>query len=94
MSQVYRYFSDESYDFSDQAAWDAFLWETRGIGNMKINLFNGGKPNGFVVGKHWMDVHVKMWKEDIKRKLLFPEELYNDPELQGLHWWLDKVIDK
>jgi hypothetical protein len=88
---IYRYFSEEHFDFSDEAAMEAYLWETRGIGNMKINLFDN-KINGYVVGKHWMDVVVKMWREDIKRKLLFKHELYNDPELKDFAWWLDRVL--
>jgi len=52
----------------------------------------GKKWNGYIVGKHWMDVTVKMWNEDIKRGLLFKFELYQDPDLKDFHWWLDRVL--
>lgn len=85
MSEVYRIFSrhwEHVLDFSDEAL---------------IELYNGesfGTPvsgnNGYGVGKMYLNVHVKMWKEDIALGLLFKRELYED----GLfpHWWLDSVF--
>ena len=64
-----------------------------------IELFNsesyGGRVdprNGYAVGKMYLNVHVKMWKEDIALGLLRPQELYDD----GLfpHWWLDSVFNR
>lgn len=94
MQPIYRYFcgEGEQFDFSEQSAIEQYLYETKGIGDLKINLFNGKKLNGYSIGKHWMDVTVKMWKEDLKTGLLFKSELYNDPDFKEFHWWLDKVI--
>ena len=47
--------------------------------------------NGFLVGKKWMDVHIKMWKEDIQKGYLFESELYQDEKFP--HWWLDNLFN-
>ncbi len=31
-----------------------------------------------------------MWREDLRRGLLFKYELYEDPNFP--HWWLDSVL--
>jgi hypothetical protein len=97
MQPIYRYFAGdhENLDFSEQSALEAYLWETRGEGNFKVGLFEG-KPNGYVVGKHWMDATVKMWLEDLNSipKLLHPYELLCDPELVEFRWWIEKVINR
>ena len=79
-------------DFSDAAASEMFLFETTGIGDLKICLFNAGKLNGYVVGKHWMDVTLALWLEDLQRGVLFIDELYT--EYPEWHWWLNKSIQK
>jgi hypothetical protein len=91
---IYRYFASDrdNLDFSDKAALDAYNWETNGVGNFKIGLFSNSIANGFVVGKHWMDVTIKMWREDIKSGLLTKLELYIEPDFKEYHWWLDKVL--
>jgi hypothetical protein len=88
---IYRLFSEDHFDFSDEAALDAYLWETRGQGNHKLGVCEN-KTNGYVVGKHWMDVTIRMWREDIKSGVLKKEELYQDPEFKEYHWWLDKML--
>lgn len=85
MCEVYEVFASDYRnigDFSDEA---------------KIELFNvesyGGKVsplNGYGLGKKWLSVTVKMWKEDIAQGLLFKCELYADPKFP--HWWLDSVL--
>jgi len=62
-----------------------------------IELFNNesyGTPlsskNGFALGKKWLNVHVKMWREDIQTGILFKKELYEDPKFP--HWWLDSIF--
>lgn len=92
---IYRFFcyNDECYDFSDKAAYEAFLYESQGKGNHKFGSCQRTKKwNGYIVGKHWMDVNVKMWREDIQKGLLKKYELYSDPEMKNFHWWLDKVL--
>lgn len=91
---IYKYFASDldNVDFSDQAAIDAYLWESRGIGNFKFGLFSNHIANGYVVGKHWMDVTIQMWRQDLKDGLLSRIELYREPDFKNYHWWLDKVL--
>lgn len=96
MQPIYRYFAgEEDYlDFSEESAIRAYLWETRGEGNFKSNLFNNDVKNGYVIGKHWMDVTVGMWLQDIRSGWLKKSELYEEEELKPFHWWLDKVLKR
>ena len=87
MCEVYRIFSrhwDHVLDHSDQAIIELFNSESYG-GRVDPR-------NGYAVGKMYLNVHVKMWKEDIALGLLRPQELYDD----GLfpHWWLDSVFNR
>ncbi len=45
------------YDFSEKAALDMFIYESTGIGDVGIDIFNG-KLNGYAIGKKWMDVEI------------------------------------
>lgn len=83
MASIYRRFSEKDWpqaDFSSEAAERMFAHETY------------GKPidtmNGFAIGKKWMDVTLKMWKEDIRAGLLCKYELYGNYPT----WWLDKEL--
>ncbi len=70
-----------------------YIWESRGIGDLKLgNVFDVDvdKPNGYAIGKRWMEVTVRMWREDISKGLLFTWELYEDGRFP--HWWLDEVL--
>lgn len=60
-----------------------FLYESKGqpITN---------KNNGFYWGKKHMDVTINMWKEDLKKGLLFKKELYEDEVIPD--WFLDKIL--
>jgi hypothetical protein len=91
MSEIYRRFGGEgpNIDYSDQAAQEMYLYETRGEGNLSMGLFEiDGKINGFAVGKKWMNVQIESWKRDIRRGLLFRFELESDyPK-----WFLDKFL--
>ena len=93
MSEIYRIFADEeNMDFSDKAAQEMFLWESEGKGDLRQGIFpKEGKYNGYALGKKWMDVTVKMWKEDLG-KYLFKFELYEDGKYP--HWWLDEIFGK
>jgi hypothetical protein len=88
---IYELFSDKCFDLSEEAAYEAFLHESQGKGNHKFGIVANSK-NGYIIGKHWMDVTVKMWKEDIQNHLLKKEKLYQDPEFKDFHWWLDRVL--
>lgn len=85
MAEVYRIFSrhwEHVLDFSDNALIEMYNSESFGT-PVSAN-------NGYSVGKTYLNVHVKMWKEDMALGTLFKRELYED----GLfpHWWLDSVF--
>lgn len=88
MSEIYRLFGEDDHDWSEEAALEAFQNETLGKGNHNVRLFHADrKPNGFVVGKHWSDVQLKMWRVGLKEGTLGIEELYEDGKYP--FWWLD-----
>jgi hypothetical protein len=85
MSEMYRIFASDYIDccdFSDEALIELYNVESYGGRTHPMN--------GFAVGKKWLSVTVKMWKEDISQGLLFKHELYDDPKFP--HWWLDSVL--
>lgn len=89
MSEIYKKFvpKEECYDFGNISATNMFLFES--TGNPKLNLTDkiDGKFNGFLVGKHWMDATIKMWKADLEDGIITIDELKNDfPE-----WFLIKI---
>lgn len=86
MCEVYRIFSKDYENFCDFS--DSSI----------IELFNNesyGSPvsdkNGFYVGKKWLNVTIKMWKEDIECGMLYKWELYEDGKFP--EWWLDSVLN-
>lgn len=86
MCEVYRIFSKdyESFcDFSDQSIIE--LYNNESYGTTVSN------NNGFYVGKKWLNVTVKMWKEDIECGMLWKWELYKDGKFP--EWWLDNVLN-
>ena len=90
MSEIYRRFAsdwEDVCDFSESALIDMFDYESTGKGNLSIGVFSDKKPNGYAVGKHWMDVTVAMWKEDLKTGIISVAELSADfPE-----WFILKM---
>jgi hypothetical protein len=87
MSEVYRIFSSpwkQILDFSDEALVDMYQYETHGVSIRDQN------KNGFYVGKQWMDVNIKMWREDIQTGILTKHELYSDNTFP--RWWLEKIL--
>lgn len=89
MADIYCKFvpNEPCYDFGPKSAEQMFLFES--TGNPKLNLTDkiNGKYNGYLVGKHWMDATIKMWREDINSGLLNRNELLTDfPE-----WFLTKI---
>lgn len=90
MGEIYKRFCpiEDCYDFGKQSEINMFLFES--TGNPKLCLTDkseNGKFNGYLVGKHWMDVTIEMWREDIVECLLSRKELEEDfPE-----WFLTKI---
>lgn len=89
MSEIYKMFATNGdFDFSEEAAEEMYLFETRGEGDLQFGLFSDRKPNGYAVGKRYMNVAIEMWKQDIRSGLLFRFELEEDfPK-----WFLDKFL--
>lgn len=90
MAEIYRLFAAADLDFSEEAALEMYRYETCGEGQLALGVFGaeGRRTNGYAVGKHWMDVTVKMWLQDIRDFLLFEEDLRGHfPD-----WWLDQVL--
>jgi hypothetical protein len=81
----------ESLDYSEEAAYAQFFWESTGRCYTEYKVPEG-KSNGYTVGKHWMDVTIANWLHDIMDGLLFMHELYEDPEFSDYHWWLDRTV--
>lgn len=93
MAEIYRSFSEgrPNLDFSEEAAAEMFVWESRGEGNLALGLFNprqDGRYNGYAVGKHWMDATVAMWRQDLRDGLL----LYSDLKQEFPEWFLARVL--
>lgn len=80
---MFRYFGRHwDLDFSDDALVEFYNHETFGL-PISHN-------NGFSVGKQQLNLHVTMWKEDIRKGCLFKKELYEDGSFP--HWWLDSIF--
>lgn len=92
-AEIYKLFIDDfdkDLDFSKEAMQEMYEYETFGTGDLKIDIFvSRGKVNGYAVGKKKMDITIKMWKDNIRKGLLYPVELYKD---KYPHWWLDKIL--
>ena len=42
------------YDFSDKAAQEMYIYESKGIGNIVIDVYSNSL-NGYAIGKKWLD---------------------------------------
>ena len=75
-AEIYKEFApkDCELDFSDEAALEMFQYETYGEGSLTEDLWNRKLPNGFAVGKKWLDITVTMWKQDLKNGVLPQKE--------------------
>lgn len=81
IGEIYRRFAkDWNADFSESAANEMFLHESRGLAV--------APDNGYALGKKWMDVTVSMWREDLAIGLLARSEL----EADYPQWFLDRVL--
>lgn len=85
MAHIYQRFvpNESCYDFGPISAERMFLFESTGKPVLHLTDKNSeGKYNGFLVGKHWMDATIKMWRQDIDDGLLQRSELLKEfPEL-------------
>lgn len=90
MQAVYLYFAEGRFDLSEDAALEMYQYESCGQGDLGLGLFSGS-INGYAVAKHWLNVTVSMWKEDLAGGLLLKGELYSMVPGE-LHWWLDRVL--
>ncbi len=89
MAHIYCQFVPDElcYDFSPKSAERMFLFESTGKPKLQLTDKIDGKYNGFMVGKHWMDATIEMWRKDINDGLLTKHELKPDfPE-----WFLNKI---
>jgi len=88
MAELYKHFSkdwEHCLDYSEESLREMYNSETHGD--------PVSQNNGYYHGKKWLNVTVKMWKEDLNGLgLLFKDELYNYPNYP--HWWLDSVFGK
>lgn len=83
--EAYKYFARDfadTADFSDEAKKNMYSYETFGRPRVKYSeITPNGLYNGFAIGKHWMDVTLSMWREDIQSGFLTKYEIYNDPDI-------------
>lgn len=77
----YRKFAEGAGDFSDSAASEMFVYESRGVGNPDAS-------NGYYVGKLAQDRTIPMWAEDVRLGTLFFWELAEDFDEE----WLKSVL--
>lgn len=86
MSEIYRNFcpNETCYSFDEYSAMEMYSFESTGSPRLSLT---SEQRNGFLVGKHWMDATIKMWREDIEIGNLTADELLVDfPE-----WFLKKI---
>jgi len=87
MSNLYKLFSkdwEDILDYSEDSLYEMYYSEIYGL--------EVSPNNGYYVGKKWLNVQVDMWLKDIHDRLLFKQELYDDPMFSEYHWWLDKIL--
>ena len=84
MSELYRTFSEEQFDFSEEKLFELFMNETYGE--------PVSPDNGFYVGKSRLNITVEMWRQDIRDGLLFKFELLEDTRFP--EWWLVPLLRK
>lgn len=95
ISDAYLYFAKDfidSSDTSDKAMIDMYSFETFGHPKIKYSeLQSNGTYNAYAIGKHWMDVTLSMWKEDLKSGIITKNELYMDDEIPS---FVKSIIEK
>lgn len=92
IAKIYKFFAEpwkHICDFSDEAAIEMYIFESKGVGDISVGKRRmNDLYNGFAVGKHWLDVTVTMWREDVQAGILWANELFDDERLP--HWFLVK----
>lgn len=73
-----RFAQGGDWDYSDAAAEQMFRCEALGEYSLSALL---DARNGFAIGKHWKDLTVEMWREDIEKGYLRKVELLRDTAL-------------
>lgn len=83
ITAAYQYFAGTlDADYSTRAKEDMYAFET--FGTPRINYAvpdDDGNYNGYAVGKHWMDVTLAMWHEDLKTGIITKFEIYSDDDV-------------
>ena len=89
MAEMYKKFVPlgVTCTFTEQDAQEVFTKESTGKGSLAHNVFGVPPYNGYWVGKHWMDITIGMWNEDLGKTLF-------RCELEGSYpkWFLAKVL--
>ena len=84
MSEAYVY-STKSFnmcDFSEKSARDMFDFESTGEPKIVYyEKYHDGLYNGYVVGKHWYDVNLSFWIEDLRSGLITKYELLSNNDI-------------
>lgn len=85
ISDAYKFFAMSfDADFSEESRIRFYNYETHGTPVVKYNVPYSGKYNGYAIGKHWMDVNLAMYREDLKSGNLTKHELYSDDDIPPL----------
>lgn len=99
MCNIYKLFATGwECDFSYQAMVDMYNYETYGVGDISITGFNatGKLPNGYAVGKKWLNVTVSMWLDELYTSregwCNTLSRIYNDGKYPKE--WLDDIFEE
>lgn len=85
IAEAYRFYaSNIDADFSEKALIEFFNYETFGKPVIKYNQTYDGMYNGYAIGKHWLDVNLAMYREDILIGNLTKYELLQDNDIPEL----------
>lgn len=88
MAEMYKKFcpSNINCTFTKQDAIEVFNHESNGEGNIRHGIFGNPPFNGYLVGKHWMDITIGMWRDD-NFKNVVKDDMWVDYPL----WFLRKI---
>lgn len=91
-AEIYKIFSEDQYDFSEEALQEMYEYESTGKGNLAAGIFSFEKINGYYVGKRFLNITVSMWFDDMEFMGWYTQLkiLYEDPAFPW--WWLDKTF--
>jgi hypothetical protein len=112
MLPIYKLFAEpwsSTCDFSEESALVLYDYESKGKGDLSIDIYNK-THNGYMVGKKWLNVQVSAWIEDLSI-FIFKDgyrEPVKNPHYEGWynvlkrlytdtkfpHWWLNEIFDK